>query len=185
MKHGYTIAFACGAVLVGGLDLAFTIFGAQRYLIDVLGVGPWRWPIFVPVQMGLAAMLALFAWDRAARALRLDGDRPVALPIAIAGVAVSLGLQLALLESSWRVSIYALLGAASVAAVALTSGRRAVIAYTLVGIAGSAAEWILLDPRIGYWEFTNRDLFDRLPAWEPVAYGWIGVAVDTLSRRKS
>ena len=53
-------------------------------------------------------------------------------------------------------------------------------AFIFVSVLGPGLECFLLDPRIGYWEFQQKDLFDRIPAWELPLYGWIGFWVNAI-----
>lgn len=43
-------------------------------------------------------------------------------------------------------------------------GKRVLAAFVVVGVLGSFAEWPLLDPHVGYDEFTHRAYYRRLPA---------------------
>lgn len=55
----YAIAFALGALVIGGFDFLYTHAGGQSYFAQWI-VPPFeKWPIYVPIQMGLAGVFLL------------------------------------------------------------------------------------------------------------------------------
>lgn len=185
------LAFAIGFVVFGGLDSLYTWAGGQSYSARLAPVSVHGWPVYVPFQMGLAALVVLAGWSRLSRglpeALRrepLTTSSPWrAIGASLAPLVFGLALAFVLLDHPAHGSAFVALTMLSVLALAIGARRIELVAFALVGIAGPAAEWALLDPRLDYWRFVHTELFERLPAWEPFVYGWVGVTIHRISER--
>jgi hypothetical protein len=184
-------AAAAGAILIGPLDLFHAWTGVERYLISSFTITPANWPWYLPLQMSCIGMGVLISWVLfriviADRLIGVEGDRPVPdrITIVLAIIMVSAGyfLSAALLGRDHQPTIFFTLYTASLIFVALYYPPHAVVAFLLVGYAGTLAEALLLDPSIGYYEFAHKELFGRAPSWLPFVYGWVGVFINTVSR---
>lgn len=148
----------------------FRLYGALQFgTATAIGVGVWR-----AIEVGLLAR-----W----LGLRPVGERRRAAVFAAAMVSLGLGFGWCVSPRiEYHVSWCFLLYAASFASVALVGSRHQVAAFAVVSWVGTVAEVLVLDPRIGWWTFTQPDLFGRVPAWEPMVWGWAGVVMHHLTR---
>ena len=69
----------------------------------------------------------------------------------------------------------------SIMVVNLFGSRHQVMAFLIIGFIGIYAEWILLDPAIGYYTFKKGDWFGRASSWLLPTYGWAGLFLHELS----
>jgi len=184
------VAFA-GAILIGPLDLFHAWTGVERYLISSFTITAAHWPWYLPLQMACIGIGVLISWVFfriviADRLLGVEVDRPVPdrITIVLALIMVVAGyfLSAALLGRDHQPTVFFTLYTVSLIFVALFYSPHVVVAFLLVGYAGTLAEALLLDPSIGYYEFVHKELFGRAPSWLPFVYGWIGVFIHTVSR---
>ncbi len=182
---------AAGAILIGPLDLFHAWTGVERYLINRFTITAVNWPWYLPLQMACIGMGVLMSWVFfriliADRLLGVEGDRPVPdrITIVLAGIMVFAGyfLSAVLLGRDHQPTVFFTLYTASLIFVALCYPPHAVVAFLLVGYAGTLSEALLLDPSIGYYEFVHKELFGRAPSWLPFVYGWVGLFIHTVSR---
>lgn len=184
----YVSAFALGTVVLGGFDFLYTRAGGQsyspRWILPPLEIWPW----YVPLQMGLVGVSALFLWGRLLPALtRSFGAGPalqspprtVVFPMAM--LLLCLAMSFLFLDHPWHASVFVLFLMLSLGLLAALGNRLEQVAFLVVGLSGGLAEWLLLSPGVDYWQFHHREFFSRLPAWEPSVYGWIGVVVHRLA----
>lgn len=182
------ITFFAGAGLLGLTDFFHTAAGVQRYLFssDILMIGAFGWPWYIPVQMGIIALMVMTAWTLLFNHVLLSWSRIDAVndvqPLGSLLPLVSVIMIAAGFVAGWaaigyehHLSLYLALYVASTVYFALFFSRCYLLAFLLVGIGGPLAEWLLLSPSVGYYEFVQKDLFGRVPGWQLFAYGWGGI----------
>jgi hypothetical protein len=186
------VSFLVGFGVVAASDL---LFPWQLHLrrnpdVELINLSLGRFRLYGALQFGAATAVIVGLWRAFEVGLlaRWLGPRPAGerrRDAIVAAALVGLGLGFGWCVSP-RIEHHAswcfLLHAASFAAVALAGSRHQVAAFVVVGWAGTFAEVVVLDPRIGWWTFTQPDLFGRVPAWEPMVWGWAGVVVHHLAR---
>jgi hypothetical protein len=185
------LAFIAGAVLIAPLDFFHTRFGFQIYLTrNMFSITPWNWPVYIPLQFGAIAVVVMAGWSLL-RIHVLDpywGREPVSffsrrcmMGIAVACVAAGYVLAWAVADSPDYSAWFVLLFIVSLVFVMATGSRHQGMAFLVVGLIGIFAEWLLLDPRIGYYAFKRPDWFGRSSTWLLPVYGWVGVFVNGLA----
>lgn len=186
------VSFLAGFAVVGASDL---LFPWQAHLhrdpgVALIHLSIGRFRLYGTLQFAVATAIGVVLWRAIEVYLltrwlgpRPDGERR--RDAILAAVLVSLGLGFGWCVSpriedhaSWCFVLYA----ASFTAVSLTGSRHQVAAFAVIGWLGTLAEVLVLDPRIGWWTFTQPDLFGRVPAWEPMVWGWAGVVIHHLAR---
>jgi hypothetical protein len=186
------VSFLVGFAVVAASDL---LFPWQAHLqrdpnVALINLSIGRFRLYGTLQFAAATAIGVVLWRAIEVCLlaRWLGPRPAGerrRDAVLAAVLVGLGLGFGWCVSP-RIELHAswcfLLYAASFAAVALAGSRHQVAAFALVGWLGTLAEVLVLDPRIGWWTFTQPDLFGRVPAWEPMVWGWSGVVIHHLAR---
>lgn len=185
-------AFAIGFGVIHLCDRLLLPREGVLHLVRAPGVAAIHSPWYGPLQFGVASVICVALWrviDRRLLTALLPVEAERLRPGVVAVVAVALsacGLGLGwrvLLDVEHPVSWSFVLLAGSLGAVGLVLTRRQLAAFVVIAALGTAAEWIVLDPRIGLWTFRQPDLFGRVPAWEPFVYGWAGIVYEALARR--
>lgn len=193
-KKLISITFIIGGVLLGLTDLFHTATGTQIYLFhsDILMIDRFRWPWYLPAQMGMIAVIMVVSWTVIfnrflfpAGGVPDDGDaQPLGafLP-AFSILMILAGFVLGYLTLGFQhhLSLYIALYVLSLLFISLSFSRYYLIAFLVIGASGPVAEWFLLSPSVGYYEFVQKDLFGRVPGWQLFAYGWGGVFFHWLS----
>ncbi len=187
-KKPLLITFLYATILLGLTDFFHTATGVQRYLFDseILLITAFHWPWYLPFQMGGIAVTAMLLWvlayNFAFHAIlpknELRNEQPFGrgLPLFVTLMVVTgFFLGFITLQCDHHISIYLIAYIASLIFITIAFSRDYMLAFLMVGIAGPLAEWLLLSPSIGYYEFAQKDLFGRVPAWQLFAYGWGGV----------
>jgi hypothetical protein len=152
----------------------------------------FRWPWYLPVQMGMIAVMIVTSWTvvftRAIHpAIQLpesDDTHPLGTLLPVFSIAmVIIGFALGYLTLGWEhhLSLYISLYVLSLIYMAFSFSRYYLLAFLFIGVSGPLAEWFLLAPSVGYYEFVQKDLFGRVPGWQLFAYGWGGVFFHWLS----
>ena len=193
-KKLLSITFITGGVLLGLTDLFHTATGTQIYLFhsDIFMIERFRWPWYLPAQMGMIAVIMVTSWTiifnrliYPATELPEAGDiQPFGslLPaFAIIMILAGFGLGYLTLGYEHHLSLYIVLYVLSLVFISLSFSRYYLVAFLVIGASGPLAEWFLLSPSVGYYEFAQKDLFGRVPGWQLFAYGWGGVFFHWLS----
>ncbi|MBN2161129.1 MAG: hypothetical protein JW807_17210 [Spirochaetes bacterium] len=190
-KKPLLLAFCAGVCVIGPLDFYHAWLGVERYFIRHFTVTEVKWPVFLPLQMGLAGAAALVLWalfrmyvvdeflgeERESRV----NDRVTAI-ICVVMVAGAYLASAALMGDTVRqTGFFFTLYTASLLFVLLTMSGQHAAAFVVVAFAGTIIETLLLAPAVGYYEFEHRELFGRVPAWLPLAYGWAGIFLHRIS----
>jgi hypothetical protein len=177
------MAFATGFAVVKASDLVFLVNGRGPHIVKNPAVGLIQSAWYGSFQFGVVAAAGTAIWYAFERQVlrRFLPPEPPVRPLAVGGVAVALvGLGLGM---GWRlmlvlhdhVSWCFLLYGTALFLVALLLRKRDLLAFFVFSLAGSVGEWFVLNPSIGWWTFSQTDLFGRVPAWEPFVYGWAGI----------
>jgi hypothetical protein len=193
-KKLLSITFITGGILLGLTDLFHTATGTQIYLFhsNVLMIERFRWPWYLPAQMGMIAVIMVASWTVIFTRLihpaigLLDGEDTQPLgallpPFAIVMIIAGFVLGYCTLGYEHHLSLYIALYVLSLMFISLSFSRYYLIAFLFIGASGPMAEWFLLSPSVGYYEFVQKDLFGRVPGWQLFAYGWGGVFFHWLS----
>ncbi len=193
-KKPILITFLYATVLLGLTDFFHTATGVQRYLFDsdILLIKAFHWPWYLPFQMGCIAVTAMLLWvlayNFAFHAIlpknELRNIQPFGrwLPFFVTLMVVTgFFLGYITLQYDHHISIYVIVYIASLIFIEIAFSRDYMLAFLMMGISGPLAEWLLLSPSIGYYEFVQKDLFGRVPAWQLFAYGWGGVFFHRVS----
>lgn len=186
------VSFVVGFGVVAVSDLAFPW---QAHLlrdpgVTLINLSIGRFRLYGALQFGAATVIGVVLW-RAIEVFALarwlgprsagEHRRDAVVTAALVGLGLGFGWCVSPRiadHTSWCFLLYA----ASFAAVALVGSRYQIAAFAIVGWLGTVAELVVLDPRIGWWTFTQPDLFGRVPAWEPMVWGWAGVVMHHLAR---
>ena len=187
--------FLAGFALLGLTDFFHTATGVQKYLIDLPGLmlKPYNWPLYLPVQMGLITTGAGLLWALLFNLLvqqrlkmKEDEDRqPLGkglVPVTVLMIIAGFFLGWVTLGYEYHLSLYLVFYILSLVIVSLFFSRYYLLAFLLVGLSGPLAEWLLLAPSVGYYEFVQKDLFGRVPGWQLFAYGWGGLFFHFITR---
>jgi hypothetical protein len=187
---GFAFLLGFGAVAASDLIFPWQLHLRRDPDVALINLSLGRFRLYGALQFGAATVLGVALWRAFEVGLlaRWLGPRPAGerrRDAVIATVLVCLGLGFGWCVSpriehhaSWCFLLYA----ASFAAVALAGSRYQVAAFVGIGWVGTLAEVLVLDPQIGWWTFTQPDLFGRVPAWEPMVWGWAGVVIHHLAR---
>ncbi len=185
-------AFFAGALMVGPLDLFHTATGFQTYLQhNIFSITPWHWPWYLPLQMGIIGIIVLLGWTMFRRYVvdLIHGPEPdnwthhwfvypFSVMIVTGGYVMAWKLMGSADFTTWCVLAFVLL----LLPVALWGTRHQLLAFVLIAPTGIFAEWVLLDPAIGYYEFARPDWFGRSSTWLLTTYGGVGLFIHQLSR---
>lgn len=187
-KKPIIITFLFATVLLGLTDFFHTATGVQRYLFDsdVLLIEAFRWPWYLPLQMGCIAVTAMllwvFAYNYVFNPILLKNEhrniQPFGkwLPLFVMFMIIlSFLLGYLTLNFDYHISIYLIVYIASLVFITIAFSKDYILVFLIMGICGPLSEWILLSPSVGYYEFVQKDLFGRVPAWQLFAYGWGGI----------
>jgi len=185
-------AFMAGALLVGPLDFFHSITGIQTYLVcNYFAFTRANWPWYLPFQMGTIGLVMVIGWtwyrrlvlnrlipQDAVRILSNDIWIPPALAMVIGGYV----LAWALVDSAHYTAWFVLLFLVLLILVIMFGSQQQILAFVMTALIGICAEWFLLDPEIGYYEFTQKDWFGRSSSWLLVTYGGVGIFIHQMSQ---
>lgn len=193
-KKPLITTFIYATLLLGLTDFFHTATGVQRYLFDseIFLIHKFRWPWYVPVQMGAIAVMAMTMWVIVYNALihqrlrtnHIKDVQPFGafLPLFVAlMVIIGFFLGYITIDYDYHMSVYLFAYIISLLFLSFSFSIDYLLAFLLVGMAGPLFEWLLLSPTVGYYEFVQKDIFGRVPTWQLFAYGWGGVFFHWIS----
>ncbi len=193
-KKPILITFIYASVLLGLTDFFHTATGVQKYLFDsdILLIKAFHWPWYLPLQMGCIAVGAMVLWVLAYN-LGLHAIMPqnehrniqpfgAWLPLFVMLMIISgFFIGFIMLTYEYHLSFYLSVYLISLVFITIAFSKDYLLAFLIMGIAGPMAEWLLLSPSVGYYEFVQKDLFGRVPGWQLFAYGWGGIFFHWIS----
>ena len=175
--------------MIGLLDAFHSHTGVQHYLISQFNITDQNWPWFIPIQMGLAGVFLLYSWTQIAPLLtrqffgeerRRGPGAQFLFPWSAAMVISGYGFSWLMNDYPSHLGYYIGIYIGSLIYLVLLHSRHQIIAFLLCGIAGVTFETLLLDPEIGYYNFSQPDFFGRSPGWLLFVYGWVGIFIHEL-----
>ncbi len=183
-------AFSGGFIIIAPLDLLHTYTGVQIYLLDRFLIDALRWPFYIPLQMGIIAIIVLINWTLFRQYLvdkvidagivqnRLNYLTVMSIFFVISGYVLAVFTE----KNPHRIEIFLSIYLISFIYIILFQSKHHVLAYLIIGPCGVAAEWILLFPGFNYYEFVQKDILNRVPIWLPFVYGWVGIYIHEISK---
>lgn len=186
MKKKIIAAFLCGFFVIGTLDLFHVVTGVEIYHSDLCKIFDFNWPCFIPLQMGVASVVILISWmwlSNNWKWLKCEKSKDSIKVMALSMVIV-ISVYVAssfLIYNPFRVSIYIFLYVISIGFTAFMFSKKDLSAFILMGIVGVSFESTLSQPCFGYYEFIEKDIFQRTPFWLPTVYGWVGIFINRIS----
>ncbi len=186
-------AFIAGALIIAPLDFYHTYVGTEKYLFDnMLTITSANWPFYLPIQMGLIGVAVLIFWTLFRqyvidpfweKEIPAGPGSAVLIPASTFFIILGYIIGDVLTGNPYHASVSMLLFMLSLIYVTLFHSKHQILIFVIVALMGPFSEWVLLDPRIGYYEFVQKDFFGRAPFWLFFVYGWVGIFIHQLSRR--
>ncbi len=186
------LVFFSAALIIGSLDFFHTCAGVQAYLIETSFSAIYNWPVYIPLQMGFVGLSVAISWllfrnyilDRILNREVITGPgNKTLIPLCIFMAIFGYYLEYLTVDSACHTECFLLIFIASIIYLTLFHSKHQIMAFITIGIIGIFAEWILLDPKIGYYEFVQKDWFDRSSTWLLPTYGWVGIFAHQITRK--
>lgn len=190
MKRQYLLSFFSGFFIIAPLDLFHTFYKVETYYFSKANIFDFNWPVFLPLQMGLASIVLLFSWKffrkrwlDAQMGEEKEGDiRGLSLKItAVVMIFITYLMAFYYRNCICHINIYFLFYVFSLLYFVLFQKKRETAAFIMVSLCGVMVEYFLLSPSLHYYQFMQKDFFGRIPMWLFSTYGWVGVYIDSLS----